>query len=332
MPGPPAPPSPRLIRQARYHRWLGAQHAASPTAFELLDEWRPICLTGPQSNPANEVQVMSGAVNSLIKRLPAVRALVRERDDLLSEQDRRRELYLDLLVKTLTNVIYGDPSLVMGQIEIEHDPKLREIGRGWPTVAHTMVGLARLTNLKELAQRTIDERVPGDYIETGVWRGGCCILMRGVIEANQIRDRKVFVADSFAGLPPPKPDQYPVDLGDTLYTHRELAIPIEQVRANFAAYGLLDDQVVFVPGFFEDTLPSLEAGPFALIRLDGDMYESTIVALNSLYPKLSPGGFVIIDDYALGTCKTAVDDFRREHDIMSQVHVVDWTGVWWQKS
>jgi O-methyltransferase len=247
---------------------------------------------------------------------------------LLNGQDRRRELYLDLIIKTLANVIYGDPSLVMGKID--HDPKLREIGRGWPTLAHTMVGVARLTNLKQLAQRTIDERVPGDYIETGVWRGGCCILMRAVIEANQIRDRKVFVADSFDGLP--KPDQYPADGGDTLHTYRELAIPIEQVRANFAAYGLLDEQAVFVPGFFEDTLPSLKAGPFALIRLHGDMYESTIVALNSLYPKLSPGGFVIIDDYALAGCKTAVDDFRREHDITSQVHVIDWTGVWWQKS
>lgn len=249
---------------------------------------------------------------------------------LLNEQDRRRELYLDLIVKILTNLIYGDPSFPRGQIE--HDPKLRELGRDWPIVAHTMVGVARLTNLKQLVQRTIDEQIPGDYIETGVWRGGSCIMMRAVLEANRIRDRKVFVADSFAGLPPSKPDQYPADRGDTLHTHQELAIPIEQVRANFAAYGLLDEQVAFVRGFFADTLPSLKAGPFALIRLDGDMYESTIVALNSLYPTLSPGGFVIIDDYALTTCKAAVDDFRREHGITSQVQVIDWTGIWWQKS
>jgi O-methyltransferase len=267
---------------------------------------------------------------ALAKRVPAIDALVRQRDDLVRERHRQRELYLNLLVKTLTNVIYGDPSIQPGQSGF--DPKLRDVGGDWPSVGHTMVGVARLTNLKRLTQRTIDERIPGDYIETGVWRGGCCIMMRAVLEANQIRDRKVFAADSFAGLPPPKPDQYPVDKGDTLHTYRELAIPIEQVRANFASYGLLDEQVVFVPGFFQDTLPSLEAGPFALIRLDGDMYESTFVALNSLYPKLSPGGFVIIDDYALGGCKAAVDDFLRDHAITSRVHVVDWTGIWWQKT
>jgi O-methyltransferase len=266
---------------------------------------------------------------ALAKRVPAIDAFIRRRDDLRRECERRRELYLDLLVKTLTNVIYGDPSIHPGQSGF--DNKLRNVGGDWPSLAHTMVGVARLTNLKQLTQRTIDERVPGDYIETGVWRGGCCILMRAVLEANQIRDRRVYIADSFAGLPPPKPDQYPVDAGDLLHTQHELAIPIEQVRANFSAYGLLDDQLIFIPGFFQDTLPTLDAGPFALIRLDGDMYESTIVALNSLYPRLSRGGFVIIDDYALRGCNAAVDDFRREHGITSTINTVDWTGVWWQK-
>jgi len=235
-----------------------------------------------------------------------------------------------LLVKTLTNTIYGDPSIRPKQTG--YDPKRRETGSDWPSVAHTMVGVVRLTNLKQLTQRTIDEQIPGDYIETGVWRGGSCILMRAVLEANQIRDRKVYVADSFAGLPPPKPDQYPMDAGDIFHTYRQLAIPIEQVRSNFASYGLLDDQVVFVPGFFQDTLPSLDAGPFALIRLDGDMYESTIVALNSLYPKLSPGGFVIIDDYDIRGCRAAVDDFRRDHGITSATKFIDGAGIWWRKS
>jgi O-methyltransferase len=275
------------------------------------------------------VALIRETAKALARQVPAIDALIRQRDDLLRERQHQRALYLDLLVKTLTNVIYGDPSIFPGQTGF--DPKQRDVGGDWPSVGHTMVGVARLTNLKQLTQRTIDERTPGDYIETGVWRGGCCILMRAVLEANQIRDRRVYVADSFAGLPPPNPDKYPVDAGDALHTYRELAIPIEQVRANFSAYGLLDDQVVFVPGFFQDTLPTLNAGPFSLIRLDGDMYESTIVALNSLYPKLSSGGFVIIDDYALGGCRAAVDDFRRDHGITAAVETVDWTGIWWQK-
>jgi hypothetical protein len=285
-------------------------------------------------------------MKALVKRVPGIDTLIgqqrllrkhcdsllrKRRDRLLRKRHPQRELYLDLLVKTLTNVIYGGDASTMPW-QTGYDSKLREIGRDWPSVAHTMVGVVRLTNLKQLTQRTIDERILGDYIETGVWRGGCCILMRAVLEANQIRDRKVYVADSFAGLPPPKPDQYPVDAGDTTHTYRQLAIPIEQVRSNFATYGLLDDQVVFVPGFFQETLPSLEAGPFALIRLDGDMYESTIVALNSLYPKLSPGGFVIIDDYNLHGCKAAVDDFRRDHGITSAINYIDGAGIWWRKS
>jgi predicted O-methyltransferase YrrM len=114
---------------------------------------------------------------------------------------------------------------------------------------------------------------------------------------------------------------------------RELAVSLGEVKANFDCYDLLDEQVVFVQGFFSDTLPSLNAGPFALIRLDGDMYESTYVALDALYPKLSPGGFIIIDDYgAIEQCRQAVTDYRAKFDIAAPMQQVDWTAVYWQKS
>jgi len=181
-------------------------------------------------------------------------------------------------------------------------------------------------------QQTLDENVPGDYIETGVWRGGCCIMMRGVLAANGTKGRKVYVADSFAGLPPPKPDQYPKDRGDKHYLNSELAVSIDQVRANFDRYGLLDDQVVFIEGFFENTLPGLAAGQFAIIRLDGDMYESTMTALDALYPKLAAGGFVVIDDYgALSNCRAAVDEYRSKLGITSPMIEIDWTGIFWRK-
>jgi O-methyltransferase len=96
---------------------------------------------------------------------------------------------------------------------------------------------------------------------------------------------------------------------------------------------LLDDQVVFVKGFFSDTLPQLDAGPFALIRLDADMYESTYVALKHLYPKVSVGGFIIIDDYgAIRACREAVDDYRSTANVDDPIHRIDFTGVWWQKT
>ena len=243
----------------------------------------------------------------------------------------RSELYTDLLIKILANTIYGDPPC--DRPTQDFDPSVRNDGRDWPSVAHTMVGIRRLKNLCDLTQRTLDENIQGDFIETGVWRGGCCILMRGVLAANSIRDRKVYVADSFQGLPPPRPHLFPKDTGDIHHTIPELAVSLDEVKANFRRYDLLDDQVIFVKGFFSDTLPSLDAEAFSLIRLDGDMYESTYVALENLYPKLSIGGFVIIDDYgAIEQCRAAVTDYRAEHRIVQPLHKIDWTGVWWQKA
>jgi O-methyltransferase len=242
-----------------------------------------------------------------------------------------RELYLGLLIKVLANTIYRDPSMHPESIG-DFQPELRSEGRDWPRVAHSMAGLRRLENVQQLAQRVIDEEIPGDFIETGVWRGGCCILMRGVLAVNAITSRKVYVVDSFEGLPPPKPHRFSHDEGLNLHLHRGLAVSLEQVKDNFSRYELLDQQVVFVKGLFQDTLPSLEAGPFSLMRLDGDLYESTYVALEALYPKLSPGGFVIIDDYGgVAACQAAVLDYRTRMGIESPIHPIDWTGSWWQK-
>ena len=242
-----------------------------------------------------------------------------------------RDLYLDLLIKCLSNLVYGPPPA-----DPWNDGLLRRgFGPGWDrqSPAHTMVGIRRLENLRELVERTIDLEIPGDFIETGVWRGGCCILMRGVLAAKGVHGRKVYAADSFRGLPPPKPDLYPADAGDVHHMMPALAVSLGEVKANFDRYGLLDEQVVFVEGFFSETLPSLKAGPFALIRLDGDMYESTYVALEALYPKLSIGGFVVVDDYgAVEGCRAAVTDYRARLGIGEEFHQIDWTGIWWQKT
>jgi O-methyltransferase len=241
------------------------------------------------------------------------------------------DLYLDLLIKILPNMIYGDASThpdSAGPFKQE----LRLEGKDWPAIAHTMIGVRRLENVRDLAQRILDEGIPGDFAEAGVWRGGCCILMRGILAANQVKDRKVYAIDSFEGLPPPKPELFPHDAGVNLYLVPELAVSVEEVKANFATYGLLDDKVVFVKGWFQDTLPTLDAGPFALLRLDGDLYESTYTVLETLYPKLSPGGFVIIDDYGVvPPCQAAVLDYRRRMGIETPINEIDVSGIWWQK-
>jgi len=248
-----------------------------------------------------------------------------------SSEDTAIRLYGDLLIRCIANTIYQD---------MPQDPwsggtyaeAIREEGRDWPSRAHSMIGVKRLENLRRLTETALIDDIPGDFIETGVWRGGACILMRGLLAAYNQRDRKVVVADSFEGLPPPDAERFPADAGDTHHEFRELAISFESVKAHFDAYGLLDGQVEFLKGWFSDTLPTLAGRQFALIRLDGDMYQSTIEALDNLYDLLSPGGFVIIDDYgAIPACKAAVDEFRTQRGITEPMQPVDWTGTWWRK-
>jgi O-methyltransferase len=244
--------------------------------------------------------------------------------------------YLDLVEAALCDQIHPGSRLervVRGlTIRLRHPWLTRAGGFDWPARAHTMIGRARLANLRRLVEATLRDAIAGDYIETGVWRGGACILIRAVLAAHGATDRRVFVADSFEGLPRPDPEKHPADRGDKLFSFRELAISEDEVRRNFAAYGLLDAQVVFLKGFFRDTLPRLTDERFALIRLDGDMYESTCDALTNLYDRVSPGGYVIVDDYgSLGHCRKAVHDFLDARRLSPKIEPVDEGCVWWRK-
>jgi len=247
-----------------------------------------------------------------------------------------RALYLDLMEKCLTNVIYRDPPMRPKWTHIlrkqEFSDAVREQGKDWPSRAHTMIGLKRLHSLRQQVETTLDEDIPGDYIETGVWRGGACIMMRAVLAAYGESGRIVYAADSFAGVPPPNRERYPADRGRNFYKYRQLAVALEDVQANFAVYGLLDEQVRFVKGLFSDTLPKLQAERLALIRLDGDLYESTMDALNALYPRLSPGGFVVVDDYAMRSSRTAVHDYLDRHGEKVELTRIDDYSVWWRKA
>jgi O-methyltransferase/8-demethyl-8-(2,3-dimethoxy-alpha-L-rhamnosyl)tetracenomycin-C 4'-O-methyltransferase len=244
-----------------------------------------------------------------------------------------RRLYLDVLERCLLNTIYEDAYTDWRQRGVAHgfDPALRRLGRDWPRVAHTMIGQLRLRNLRVLAEQALADDIPGDFIETGVWRGGACILLRGILKAHGETERRVFVADSFAGLPPPDP-RYPADAGDNHAQFEELAVSLDEVKANFAKYELLDEQVVFLKGWFKDTLPSAPIERLAVLRLDGDMYQSTMDGLENLYDKVSPGGFVIVDDYGcVAGCKAAVTDFRQARGITDAIIDIDGWGIFWRK-
>ena len=145
-----------------------------------------------------------------------------------------------------------------------------------------MIGAMRMNNVRSECERVLQAGVPGDFMETGVWRGGACIMMRAVLKAYGIADRRVIAADSFAGFPPPSAGVAPTR-ASTFIAYRDFAVPLAEVKAAFARYGLLDEQVVFLEGLFKDTLPSAPVETLAVLRLDGDMYESTMDGLVNLY-------------------------------------------------
>ena len=238
-------------------------------------------------------------------------------------------LYLDLLESALCGVLSVDAGMGMAE-NSKYDPNVRSIGRDWPANAQTMIGTARMRNLRMLLLEALDLGIPGDFCETGVWRGGACIYAKGIFAVRNEFDRRVFVADSFRGLPPPDPAKYAADDGDLHSTFQELAVSRAEVEDNFRRFGLLDDTVVFLEGWFKDTLPSAPIDKLAVLRLDGDMYESTMDALVALYRKVSPNGFIIIDDFGLPACAAAVEDFRNANDIKAPMHEVDGAAVWWQ--
>jgi O-methyltransferase len=196
-----------------------------------------------------------------------------------------------------------------------------------------MIGMQRLTSLQRCVETVLAEGVVGDLVECGVWRGGASILMRAVLAAYGDETRRVWLADSFAGVPPPDTVNYKADKGIRLHRHANvLGVPEAEVRANFERYGLLDEQVRFLPGWFKDTLADAPIEQISVLRLDGDLYESTIQSLDALYPRLSSGGYCIIDDYhVFSACEQAVADYRQKHQISAEIVEIDGTGVLWRK-
>jgi O-methyltransferase len=204
--------------------------------------------------------------------------------------------------------------------------------RNYTELAHTMIGRKRLDNIQFCIEEVVKSGIPGDLIETGIWRGGATIFMRGVLAAYGITDRRVWAADSFQGVPPPThPQDAGFDISARVYP--VLSVELEEVQELFERYGLLDEQVFFLEGWFKDTLPQAPIDTLAVLRLDGDLYESTMDALNPLYTKVASGGFIIVDDYyAVQQCAQAINDFRTAYGIADPMHKIDDQSVYWRKS
>ena len=279
------------------------------------------------SNPSQStelyLELLKRSLNFSLWPEPPIPASAQLRDHSRDGIKRKINLFIENLFKSVNRQIVKP---------LNYTDKDRLEGRGWSGYAHTMIGRQRLNNIQDLIKNILDEEVPGDFIEAGVWRGGATIFMAGYLKAMGMTDRRVYVADSFQGLPRPNPKEFPEDRGDLHYSYAFLSVTEDDVKENFSKYGLLDKNIVFLKGWFKDTLPSAPIEKLSLLRADGDMYESTHDILDNLYPKLSHGGYCIIDDYALPGCKKAVDDYRKKHNILEELIQIDERkAVYWKK-
>ena len=236
--------------------------------------------------------------------------------------------YAQLLMRTVTGSVY--PSYRIGWEEgfpqHPYDFEMRKHGKDWPSIGHTMTGWIRIEQLYNALRSVTIENVPGDFVELGVWRGGASIFAAGVIKQMKMQ-RNVWVCDSFEGF-----EGSPWD-GDNAWSKLNpiVAVGIEEVRQNFDNYGLLDPNIIFLKGYFSQSLPSSSITSISILRMDSDLYSSTSDILYNLYERVSVMGFVIVDDWSIPQCKAAVTDFRAAHNITDPIIQIDETAMYWRK-
>jgi O-methyltransferase len=301
------------------------------------------------------------AVGGFVDELVALGAVETRGSEPSPPALRRR--YLDVMKRTLVNLVYAEDAVRFDLVRLNglpEDPLARQrllrdvryrrpdayaevvatkreggLDRFWGArLAHTMIGLDGLDNLERCAHRVFADGVPGDFLEAGVCQGGASIFLRALQVAYGEDERVTWLADSFAGVPPPI---HAVDREHELDLTEErvpwMAAGIDAVRDNFETYDLLSDRVRFLPGLFADTLPHAPVERLAILRIDGDLYASTLDSLDALYDRVSDGGYVIVDDYGcLEPCRLAVDEFIAARGLDVEINQVDWTRVCWRKS
>jgi hypothetical protein len=300
------------------------------------------------------VETVIAGVRSIVPRLLDEGLVARA----TGGSDANRDRYLRLLKRALANALYPELELQIGFLArggeglsgMERERYLRDIeerrpedlamliaakqegGSPW-RFPHSMIGLFRLGNIEHCAETVFAENIEGDFLEAGVCRGGATIFMRALQVAHGETDRRTWVVDSFQGVPPSDKAvdrRYDVHLDESVSPW--LACSERRVRDLFVRYDMLDSNVEFVAGWLAESLPAAPIGPLAILRLDVDLYSSTYEGLDLLYDKVSPGGFVIVDDYAsFDCCRDAVDDFRDRHGIVEPIRWIDRRSVYWRK-
>ena len=232
----------------------------------------------------------------------------------LEEHNRLLTESATAAVRKLQDIRQTDYQIVMAQQQLlagmkDAEPRFHELYE--KCRPYTMTSIERLYALYKSVEYIVSANIPGDFVETGVWRGGSCMLIAETLLTLNERSRRIFLFDTFAGHPQPDTEKdidiwgnRAIDEWQRTRTNQDdnhgqwAYASLEEVQANLALTGYPADGLVFVKGMVEETLQGVDARQgFALLRLDTDWYESTKAGLQYLYPRLVSGGVLILDDY-----------------------------------
>jgi len=190
-----------------------------------------------------------------------------------------------------------------------------------------MTSLESLTTLAVLCKYISKNHIEGDVVETGVWRGGSALVCARYLRSDQT----LYLLDTYAGMTEPSVHDFRIGENDNLrtiekwhelqegQTSRWVKADLKSVKDNFGRFKLLSEGIVFIEGKVEETIPKMMLPKsFALIRIDTDFYSSTKIALETFWPRLRLGGFLILDDYAHwdGARRATDEYFKNEMPLM----------------
>src|ERR1700730_8508734 len=205
--------------------------------------------------------------------------------------------------------------------------RLSEKRIAWMIRRNTMVGPERIQNLSRLAQRIDDERIPGDVIECGVYKGGTAAILARLATHSHL-PRTLWLFDSFEGMPPATTadgPEAPSWVGSLTSSPRRVARLLRRTGADLS-------RVRIIPGVFQDSFSAVHISQIALLNIDADWYESVKLCLEKFYDAVVPRGFVSIDDYGgWPGCRRAVDEFFQQRALTHLLQPVDQTAHWFQK-
>ena len=264
-----------------------------------------------------------------------------------TEEDSATHLYLDAIQRLILAVPYTNKcqhalNTILQTSTLEQQSKFHAAKGGpFPYCRLTMCPACLTTTKQLLLHHVLAHNISGDWFEAGTWRGGQSIMAAAVfLVHNALAHRKILVADSFCGLPPPVHLEDVLDaVNQGLHAEKEHQVAVAVVEKNFQSIlgaNVTQQSVVFIPGFFNDSLPVfVSKSPrtqLSFLRLDGDMYQSTMDVLENMYFLVVVGGVVLVDDYNLDACRAAVTLFREKYRITEYMVDIIGGGVYWIRS